>query len=647
MPTARDLEVELQQIPNWTHVSFKKNILSTLDRNLEEAEAVENVLEGFYQGIGITGTGSGAPGLLCITDRRILFLISGKSTSPPEALDYDDVVSVETKRGYSSTRITVRLTEGEVTLTAVTKTNQVNAFLANLTRKIEGPVEESGSDAGGAEQKLANLNFLHAEAKKVFVSVNEYKQFNGEPTFLQQMVDDLLVISHIAVRDEPDVPEEARLFISMVLMPLRQRIVNDRRLVEDLFRYDALPLHQRKAILTHWHTFNNEIQKVARSGSSARNGGSPRGGSSPRSKGSLVSLGYLKRFDEEENTSHFDRMAATYNTFAQVAIKADGEVNARREATLKQIRTLIYGDAETAAPATEAKQKKIARKKDREKEPDESLEEVMEKIDSLIGMDKIKEQIKTFINLIKVQQEREKRGMPVTPVSLHAVFHGPPGTGKTTIARLLGKVYRCLGLLEEGHLVETDRAGIVAGYVGQTAIKIDEVVTEAMDGVLFIDEAYTLAMNKGDKDFGQEAIDTLLKRMEDNRERLAVIVAGYPDEMREFINSNPGLKSRFNRFFYFDHYEPEQLLKIFDLFMRNASFTLTGPARTAILRLLTDFHARRDKSFGNGRFVRNLFERMVERQANRIAAITPLTDNVLCSLAKADVPQREELEEHG
>ncbi|MFP4114385.1 MAG: AAA family ATPase [Spirochaetota bacterium] len=630
MPTARDLEGELHQIPNWTHVSFKKNILATLDRNLEQAESVENVLEGFYQGIGITGTGSGAPGLLCTTDRRILFLISGKSKRPPEALDYENILSVETKRGYSSTRITIRLVEGEVTLTAVTNVNQVNSFLANLTQKVEGPVEEVGQEAGGKEDRLANLNFLHTEAKKIFVSVNEYKQFNGEPTFMKQMVDDLFHLTYIAIRDEPEIPEEARLFISMVFMPLRQRIVNDRRLVEDLFRYDSLPLHHRKAILSQWHTFNNEIQKVARG---SRNG-------------SLKSLNYLKLYDENEDTTHFDRVAATYNSFAQVAIKADGEVNAGREEKLKKIRKLIYGDAAAeAAAGGEKKEKKVAKKKEREKEPEESLEEVMEKIDGLIGMDKIKEQIKTFVNLIKVQQEREKRGLPVTPTSLHAVFHGPPGTGKTTIARLLGKVYRCLGLLDEGHLVETDRAGLVAGYVGQTAIKIDEVTQEAMDGVLFIDEAYTLAMNKGDKDFGQEAIDTLLKRMEDNRDRLAVIVAGYPDEMREFINSNPGLKSRFNRFFYFDHYEPEQLLQIFDVFMKNASFTLTGPARKEILRLLTYFYKRRDKSFGNGRFVRNLFERMVERQANRIAAISPLTDNVLCSLAKADVPPASEFED--
>lgn len=631
MPAARDLESDLQQIPNWTHVSFKKNILSTLDRNLEDAEEVDNVLEGFYQGIGITGTGSGAPGILCITDRRLLFLISGKTRNPPEAIDYDRITSVQTKRGYSSTRIIIEVPEGQVTLTAVTKAVQVNTFVESLSRKIEAPVSETGTDTGGAEDRLANLNFLHAEAKKTFVAVNEYKQFNGEPTFLRQVVDDLFVLSYLCVLGEPDPPEETKLFLSMVFMPLRQRFVDDRRLIEDLFRYDSLPLHHRKAILGNWHSFNNEIQKVGRG----------------NLNGHLKSLEYLKVYDAAENTAHFSRMAATFNSFSQVAAKADGEVNPARQTTLERIRTLIYGEAEVAR-ADKAAEKKVAKKAQKhDQEAEESLEEILEKIDLLIGMEKIKAQIKTFVNLVTVQQEREKRGMPVTPVTLHAVFHGPPGTGKTTIARLLGKVYRALGLLEKGHLVETDRAGLVAGYVGQTAIKVDEMVTEALDGVLFIDEAYTLAMHKGDRDFGQEAIDTLLKRMEDYRDRLAVIVAGYPDEMKRFITSNPGLKSRFNRFFYFDHYEPKELLKIFNIFMKGASFTLTGPARGEILRLLTEFHERRDRTFGNGRFARNLFERMVERQANRIASITPLTDAVLCSLTKADIPPRDEFRERG
>lgn len=630
MPIARDIETELQQIPNWAQVSFKRNILDTLERSLEETEEVENVLEGFYQGLSITGTGSGAPGILCITDRRILFLISGKTRNAPEALEYDRVQAVETKRGYSSTRLTIRLAEGEVQLTAVANANQVTSFIENLTRKIEAPVSEADRVSGGAEDRIANLNFLHTEARKTFVSVNEFKQFNNEPTFHKQMVDDLLVVSYVCIDGIPDPTEEAKLFLSMVFMPLRQRLVDDRRLVEDLFRYDALPLHQRKAILGHWHSFNNEIQKVGRA----------------KLNGHLKSLEYLRTFDAEESTTYFDRAAATFTSFAQIATKADGTVRTDTPSRLQHVRKLVYGDTEAvSAAAGEARAKRLAKPREREEESEETLEEVMVKIDDLIGMKNIKEQIATFVNLVKVHQEREKRDLPVTPVTLHAVFYGPPGTGKTTIARLLGKVYKALGLLKSGHLIETDRAGLVAGYVGQTATKVDEVVEDAMDGVLFIDEAYALALNKGDKDFGQEAIDTLLKRMEDHRDRLAVIVAGYPDEMKTFINSNPGLKSRFNRFYYFDHYEPADLLRIFDMFMRNASFTLTGPARRGILQLLSEFYENRDRTFGNGRFVRNLFERMVERQANRVARISPLTDSVLCALTKADIPELDDLRE--
>jgi SpoVK/Ycf46/Vps4 family AAA+-type ATPase len=631
MPVARDLEVELESIPNWTHVSFKKNIIATLAKSLETGERVENVLEGFYQGLGITGTGSGAPGLFCVTDRRMLFLSSGRSKSAPETLDYERVLSVQTKRGYSSTRLIIRLTDGEVVLTAVVAVNQINSVVSALRSKVEAPVSDAEETEQPKTNRIANLSFLHSEAQKIYVSINEYKQFSAEPGFQRQLVDDLFVISYVAIDGAAELSEETRLFLSMVFMPLRQRLVEDRSIVEDLFRFESVPLHHRKLIINNWHTFNNEIQKVGRA----------------KLNGSLKSLAYLKTYDETEDTAHFDRVAATFNSFAQIAIKADGTVSPDEESRLKKIRTLIYGETETAQAENKKQEKKAKRKaKEREKEPEESLEEVLERIDNLIGMEKIKEQIQTFINLIIVQQEREKLGLPTTPVSFHAVFYGPPGTGKTTIARLLGKVYRALGLLEEGHLVETDRAGLVAGYVGQTAIKIDEVVQDAMGGVLFIDEAYTLAMSKGDKDFGQEAIDTLLKRMEDHRDEIAVIVAGYPDEMKRFINSNPGLKSRFNRFFYFDHYTPEELLQIFDIFMQNASFTLTGPGRRAVLNLLSQFHGGRNKSFGNGRFVRNLFERMVERQANRIASITPLTEQVLCALTKADVPPAEELREH-
>ncbi|MBP6990980.1 MAG: AAA family ATPase [Spirochaetes bacterium] len=315
-------------------------------------------------------------------------------------------------------------------------------------------------------------------------------------------------------------------------------------------------------------------------------------------------------------------------------MKADGSLDTEEEERLKQIYRLINRGTAVTSAAVAVK----------EAEQEETLEQVMEKINALVGMEKIKEQIATLVNLIKVQKEREERKLPATPLSLHAVFYGPPGTGKTTIARMLGRVYRALGLLKKGQLVETDRAGLVAGYVGQTAINVDNVVQKALDGVLFIDEAYALVPDDiGGRDFGQEAINIILKRMEDYRDRLVVIVAGYTDEMDRFIKSNPGLRSRFSRYFYFDHYRPEELMRIFDSFCVNAKFTVRDDARKAMLALLTALYGRRDRAFGNGRLVRNIFERVVERQANRLAGVTPLTDELLCTIEAGDVPGEKDI----
>ncbi|NJO80278.1 MAG: AAA family ATPase [Cyanobacteria bacterium RM1_2_2] len=262
----------------------------------------------------------------------------------------------------------------------------------------------------------------------------------------------------------------------------------------------------------------------------------------------------------------------------------------------------------------------------------------MAELNDLVGMENIKEEVKTLANFLKVQKIRQDRGLATTSVSLHSVFCGPPGTGKTTIARLTSRIFQGLGFLKKGHLIETDRAGMVAGYVGQTAKKVDELVNSALDGVLFIDEAYALVPKDSGRDFGQEAIDVLLKRMEDYRGQLVVIVAGYTDEMTEFVESNPGLKSRFNRYFYFSDYAPEELLKIFEKFCEKSHFKLTDATRERLLKLLEELYINRDRTFGNARIVRNLFEKSIELQANRLAVLSSFTDDVLTTLLPEDIP---------
>jgi len=275
---------------------------------------------------------------------------------------------------------------------------------------------------------------------------------------------------------------------------------------------------------------------------------------------------------------------------------------------------------------------------------DDTLEKVMEELNGMVGLENIKKDITELINLLEIQKKRTFGGLKNIEITLHTVFLGPPGTGKTSVARLLSRIYKHLGFLSKGQLCETDREGMVAGYVGQTATKVDKLVDDSLGGVLFIDEAYGLANNFSGNDYGAEAINTLLKRMEDHRDDLAVVVAGYTEPMKVFVESNPGLRSRFNRFFHFEHFTPSELLQIFEGLCSKSDFILSEDAKEKLNDTFELLYAKRDEGFGNARTLRNLFEKCVQNQANRIIKLAELNPDILRELTEADIPEPKETE---
>jgi hypothetical protein len=378
-----------------------------------------------------------------------------------------------------------------------------------------------------------------------------------------------------------------------------------------------------------------------------------------------VSVSYLETYDSRHGTNFADRARRALFQFANLVIKSDGTVTTVERAALSELKGTLYPYGVTTKGSRSNVNEKTRREDDgvrshesnagasegdieveEELPPPRPLEELLAELDALVGLERVKADVRQLINFLKVQKLREEQGLKSLPASRHLVFYGNPGTGKTTVARLVSQIYRTLGVLRRGHLVETDRAGLVAGYVGQTAMKVRDAVRRALGGVLFIDEAYALTSG-GANDFGQEAVETLLKMMEDHRDDLVVIVAGYTGRMQDFLDSNPGLRSRFNKRLRFDDYGVEQLTHIFKNFCAKADFKLAEGAEKELASVFNILTASRDETFGNARAARNLFEATLSKQANRLVSLPKVDREILSTIEPPDIPVHEELRSSG
>ncbi|MBR1551850.1 MAG: AAA family ATPase [Muribaculaceae bacterium] len=306
---------------------------------------------------------------------------------------------------------------------------------------------------------------------------------------------------------------------------------------------------------------------------------------------------------------------------ASIVAKADGVVTPSQAKWLQQI-----------AP------EQMGRNQEGSAQNDMQQEDPMYTLQQLVGLKKVKQDIANLKSFVTVNKHRAGEGLKTPAISYHCVFTGNPGTGKTTVARIVAAIYKEMGVLKKGHLVETDRSGLVAEYVGQTAVKTNKIIDSALDGVLFIDEAYTLAPGTMN-DFGPEAIATLLKRMEDDRDRLVVILAGYVDEMEQFIQSNPGLRSRFNRYIHFDDYNTDELMRIFENICTQFDYRLQPEAKLALQQYLEQQTAHKSKDWGNARIVRNLFEKVIQAQSVRLTTLGDVSRQALITILDIDIKQ--------
>jgi|GEM_PF-1212657 len=601
-----ELEKSLGRIESWNFIPEKKRVLKVLSRQVGDDAHAEAVMECF---ISLGSSGAASDHGLFVRLENEFILINMKKGGVAFSSSRKKDLSVKFKKNFSHTAVIIENNQGHCEISVNATVQSVENFFygvskypgelkvsdayKNLSRfsaaSISGEISTAGKALKEVDDMLLN-DLIFKEVKALYDFKNEH------PEVEDYLRDDLNYIISLFIEGD-DVKDNQEILLSLTELVLHSK---ENKLSSEVFAFDAFPQHLREEILKSKCITDKGYEENY----------------------SFVSLSAVHSEDLSKGTKNADRLSMVLFKYSQALAKADGTVTDKDMEKLKSLSTLLQ-------------ERKALEEM---KEDGETLEEVLSSIEKLVGMEKIKKEIDSFVNFVKIRKERESRGLPVTPLSLHSVFYGPPGTGKTTIARLLGKVYRKLGLLKKGHLIETDRAGLVAGYVGQTAIKVDEVVNSAADGVLFIDEAYTLSPETSGNDFGQEAIDAILKRMEDKRGSFAVIVAGYPDEMERFINSNPGLKSRFSRYFYFDHYTPDQLLEIFKIFSGNVQFILQQEAEGELLKIIEHFYKLRDRTFGNGRFVRNIFEKIIEKQSNRLASVSPLTDEILSTVCRDDIP---------